>query len=152
VLAATIGMLVPLREMKWAIQERQDYEREVRERAGQWIEAHSDPADVVLVTAHSSVGYLGYYTRRRVIDSKGTVTPETLAFWGNDHRSPDLDIADAFHPSFCVVHPDERADIERAAEAAGRSWSDDYELVETFPWKQASAGYEIYRCRRCRRR
>src|SRR6185437_14551853 len=85
----------PLDRMVRSAAEAASYERDVRTAAGLWIKDHSAPTDVVLVTHRSSVGPVGYYSERTMIDAKGTVTPAVLRFWGIEHVSPDYDMARA---------------------------------------------------------
>jgi hypothetical protein len=44
---------------------------------GKWLAAHSDPAATVSAT---EIGYLGYYSQRRIVDLVGLVTPENVPF------------------------------------------------------------------------
>jgi hypothetical protein len=121
------------------------FERNVRTAAALWIEDHSAPTDTVLVMSGSSVGPFGYYSRRRMIDDKGTVTPSVLRFWGPEHVSPDYDIARALRPAWCVLRAAELAPIERAGVAAGAPWEGSYELAASFG--EGRDRYLVYRRR-----
>jgi arabinofuranosyltransferase len=46
------------------------------ERAGEWLKANTQPTDRI---GYIEIGYLGYYSRRPIIDALGLVTPEVTS-------------------------------------------------------------------------
>jgi len=145
--AVMIAALVPVRSMERNALAHERFEHDVRMPVGLWLKEHSEPTDRVMITFKSSVGTIGYYAERPMLDSKGTVTPVTLPFWTLDHISPDFDIARALRPEWCVMRSEELRQIERAARAAGVSWDDDYELAAMFPVDRTDS-IQVYRRRR----
>src|SRR5262249_44387711 len=76
-------------------------EDEVRKPAGEWLARHS-PAEATV--AMEPIGYIGYYSRRRVLDEIGLVSPRMIPFtragagwFGRAMR--------AFRPEFIVERP-----------------------------------------------
>lgn len=109
--------------------ESQQVEDHLRRPLGLWLRAHSRPGDRIML---EPIGYIGYYSGRPVLDVVGLVTPAVLPFYRRDDPAPLLSMAQAFRPEWCVLRPEERGRIERAAETAGQSWP--YMLVGTFSY------------------
>ena len=104
----------------------QELEETVRKPLGLWLSANSLPGDRILL---EPIGYIGYYSRRSVIDVIGLVSPQVLTYYSAAEVSPWLSQIRDFRPEWCVLRAAERADIERAAAARGFDWIRQYKLV-----------------------
>jgi hypothetical protein len=145
--AAALLALTALLPEQRRLASHQAYEQSVRAPVGRWLGVHGDPHDRVLVTSQSSIGYFGYYSGLAMIDPKGLVTPTALPFWQKSYAYPDLAIARAFLPEWCVVRHDELPVLERMASSSGRAWDDDYALALSFPTAERPV-YHVFRRRR----
>jgi hypothetical protein len=70
-----VGMLVWLGEVGLRKVQVQEAEVAVRERIGMWLRAHTPPDARV---AMEPIGYIGYYSGRRILDEVGLVSPEMV--------------------------------------------------------------------------
>ncbi len=80
------------------------------------------------------IGYIGYYSHLRVLDTVGLVSPEVLRFYRPGNQAPMLDIARTFRPEWCALRPGELGHILGVAKAMGIRWEDHYRLVRTFSY------------------
>jgi len=111
--------------------EAQSIEENLRKPIGLWLRAHSRPGDRVML---EPVGYIGYYSRLRVVDVVGLVTPQVLPYWRRGSPAPFLDIARAFRPEWCVLRPGELKRMVEAARSSSRPWEREYVLARTFAY------------------
>ncbi|HLV81911.1 MAG TPA: hypothetical protein VKT32_16605, partial [Chthonomonadaceae bacterium] len=96
---------------------------------GYWLRSHSKPSDRVLL---EPIGYIGFTSRRPILDVVGLVTPAVLPYYNARNAAPLLDIALAFRPEWCVLRPGEVQHILDAQPPAGPRWTDVYTPVKTF--------------------
>jgi hypothetical protein len=109
----------------------QRIEEHLRKPLGRWLQAQSKPGDRIML---EPIGYIGYYSRRPVLDVIGLVSPQALPFWKSGSASPLLDLARAFRPEWCVLRPREAANVREAARRRGGRWEGEYALVRTFSY------------------
>ena len=76
----------------------QQVEDTLRRALGEWLAAHT-PEDATVAT--EAIGYLGYYSDRRILDLAGIVSPEVVAI----HRESDGN-AEAFQRILTRLEPD----------------------------------------------
>ena len=77
-----------------------------RKKVGQWIEAHSNPEQRVAMEA---IGYQGTFSRRRVIDLVGLISPQVVAIM-KDAESPGAGLRELLareKPDFLVLRSQE---------------------------------------------
>jgi hypothetical protein len=70
----TAHWLTTAADRRWAIQ---SYEETVRKPIGLWL-ARNTPADAVV--SAEPIGYIGYYSHRRILDEVGLVSPKVIPF------------------------------------------------------------------------
>ena len=64
---------------------------------GEWLKENTDEDSVVCV---GDIGYIGYYSERKILDFMGLVSPEVLPFW--EKGEPEK-IVNEFKPDYFVV-------------------------------------------------
>lgn len=105
----------------------QRVEELVRKPLAFYLREQARPGDTVML---EPIGYIGYYSRLRVLDVIGLVSPQVVPFWKDASPAPMLDIARAYRPEWVVLRPGE---LDRIRSAAGEGrWEADYELRRTF--------------------
>ena len=94
---------------------------------GKWIAAETKPDDLIHAP---DIGYLGYISRRRILDASALVTPGVREFYASrrDDTDRDIEFLLAKSPDY-VVLPIER-ELYRRFEASG--FFSHYEPVERF--------------------
>jgi hypothetical protein len=128
----------------------QRIEENARIPAGRWLAANSNPADRILL---EPIGYIGYYSRRYVIDTIGLVSPQVLRFYTGAPHSPWLAQIRYYQPEWCVLRPVEVRKLDEAAQAEGYDWRSNYTLahVEKFAPTPQEEPFEFQVYRRVRR-
>lgn len=117
----------------------QRLEERLRQPLGQWLAAQSRPGDRVML---EPIGYIGYYSRLRVLDVIGLVSPQVLPYWKRGSESPLAELALDFRPEWCVLRPREVQHIRTADPEKGRRFAAAYRLARTFEY--APPGHEPY--------
>lgn len=92
------GWLVSQERSGWRIQQA---ERLVRRQVGLWLREHT-PLDARV--AMEPIGYVGYYSERRVLDEVGLVSPEMIPL-NRDGAGWFSRMIDRFHPDYVVERP-----------------------------------------------
>lgn len=118
----------------------QHVEDTVRKPMGLWLGRHAAPGDTVML---EPIGYVGYYSKLRVLDVIGLVSPQVLRFYRTEAVYPPFDIAVAYHPKWCILRPGELSEVQRAAREAHVHWSKRYRVVKTFELTPSSYVYYI---------
>jgi hypothetical protein len=118
----------------WTIQ---CYEETVRKPIGLWL-AQNTPPDAVVST--EPIGYIGYYSRRKILDEVGLVSPEVIRF---NRRGAGwfTAVVKTFHPDYIVERPHFlmknmtlNTDVPMFASPAERDWFwANYRRVREFP-------------------
>ena len=86
------------------LRESQRVEDELRIPIGLWLKAHALPADTVML---EPIGYIGYYSDLRVLDTVGLVSPETLPFYSQAEESPYHALWTRFQPEWILLRSGE---------------------------------------------
>jgi len=86
------------------------------------------------------IGYIGYYSRARVLDAVGLVSPEVLRFYRAGAVSPYLEIMAALKPEWVLLRAGEYADVRTAAVPDALRLERSYRLVRTFADPAAPPG------------
>ena len=120
--AGSTWWLVPV------LQRSQRIEEATRIPIGRWLNANSQPTDRILL---EPIGYIGYYSQRRIIHVIGLVSPEALPYYSTSATNPWLAQIRDFQPEWCVLRPPEAEDIERAAATQGYAWNSHYRLAHS---------------------
>jgi hypothetical protein len=83
---------------RWAVQ---SYEDTVRKPIGLWLARNTPPDAVVSV---EPIGYIGYYSNRKILDEVGLVSPEVIPF---NRRGAGwfTAVVRTFHPDYIVERP-----------------------------------------------
>src|SRR5207248_1078532 len=83
---------------RWAVQ---SYEETVRKPIGLWL-ARNTPPDAVI--SMEPIGYIGYYSHRKILDEVGLVSPGVIKF--NRHGAGWFaGMVKAYHPDYIVERP-----------------------------------------------
>ncbi|MGH8014966.1 MAG: hypothetical protein ACREBV_02115, partial [Candidatus Zixiibacteriota bacterium] len=115
----------------------QDYARylnEVHKSIGLYLETNARPTDVV---AARYIGHTGYYSKLKVLDRDGMVTPEAAAY---NRQGNYIGFILEFKPEWVVAAPTREGDTF----ASGREFLQHYHLVKTFGWDE-SVNHSLYR-------
>ncbi len=124
----SFAAIVPTAALVPILRRSQQVEETVRKPIGLWLYTNSLPGDRILL---EPIGYIGYYSRRSVIDVIGLVSPQVLPYYSAAEVSPWLSQIRDFQPEWCVLRAAETADIERTAAARGFDWHGQYKLAHT---------------------
>lgn len=89
---------------------------------GLWLKENTDPASIVLL---EPLGYVGYYSERKMLDEVGLVTPAVVEL--KRQRIGAEHYAEIFQPDYLIVHCDDTIRIPPPSETGLR-----YELTVTF--------------------
>lgn len=93
----------------WQIKPVQDYEDQVRTPLGLWLKQNTPEGSFILL---EPIGYIGYYSERRILDAVALISPQVLPYHQGDLYFPyNLpNVALALCPDYCVFrYPDEFA-------------------------------------------
>lgn len=132
VAAAAVLTAVLLVSGRWLLQTReimttaQRYENSVRRPAGEWLQAHTPPGASVYL---EPLGYVGYYSRRYVLDASGRITPSFVRLNLVEQFGHCLKI-EGSHPDLVVLRTFEaRSDLCGDQDSF---WQREYVRVKTF--------------------
>src|SRR5207249_4901683 len=100
-LLLALPLLWHLRAVRADIAAAQRLEDEVRKPLGLWLAANTRPTDRVLL---EPIGYIGYFSRRYILDSIGLVSPQVLRFY-REAGDPLAHMVDHFRPEVLVLRP-----------------------------------------------
>ncbi len=136
------GLMWNVRSITRSIAFAQNREDTLRRTAGLWLAAHAPPDARMLTEA---IGYLGYFSRLRVLDMVGLVSPEVVSSYRRS-QYPLGDIVERFHPELMVIRASERDEINAYSLAAGRLLIDEeYVFVRGFASESDAAYLLLYR-------
>ncbi len=109
-LAALLVLSVPLtrriRSVSRDIALAQRVEDKVRRPLGVWLRGHARPDERIML---EPIGYVGYYSRLRVLDDIGLVSPEALEFYQSGSAYPLVEMARELQPDLLLLRFGERA-------------------------------------------
>jgi hypothetical protein len=85
-------------DRRWVIQ---SFEESVRKPIGLWLERHTPPDALISM---EPIGYIGYYSQRRILDEVGLVSPGVIPF---NRRGAGWFTAEVkrYHPDYIVERP-----------------------------------------------
>jgi len=100
--AALVGLAVSLvaPHVARTLRESQAVETNLRTPIGIWIHDQARPADTLML---EPIGYIGYYSRLRVIDVIGLVSPEVLPSYKLEVACPDHDLWQRLRPVWLLL-------------------------------------------------
>ena len=90
----------------------QAMEERLRKPIGLELRGLVKPSETLML---EPIGYIGYYSRAKVLDSIGLVSPEVVRFYRDESESPLADILAHFLPEWVLLRAGELEQIERAA-------------------------------------
>ncbi len=121
----------------------QRLEDEVRRPLGEWLRANTKPTDRIML---EPIGYIGYYSKRRVLDIIGLVSPEVLPYYRPEVDHPVGEIVAHFKPSVLVLRASEKDEIESYSKRAGGDvLRADYQSIGTWPQAGPDPIFYLYR-------
>jgi len=143
---ASVAALAPALSLAAVLRRSQRIEDTVRKPIGLWLNANARPDDRILL---EPIGYIGYYSHRRIIDVIGLVSPQVLRFYSPSIASPWLAQVRYFKPEWCVFRPEEITDMDRAVRQQGYDWKSEYTLAHTEAFRSKSGEtplvFHVYR-------
>ncbi len=109
VVIVVIGRVTPFTSMS-----SEGYAKDLRGKiymeAAQWMREHTDPNESL---ALSEVGYIGYYTENKIIDTWGLVSPEAIPYVQSRMRK---DIFKEMAPDYVALMDDEHTFLSLSSE------------------------------------
>ena len=118
---ASAGLMTVSRAMD-EVKNDQMYEDQVRAPLGRWLnENTSSDATIAL----EPIGYIGYFSDRRILDTMGLVSPEVTEFYKRGNPPYGVLLYLEFRPDYVVLR-------SKNSLEANPSFNTHYELVATF--------------------
>jgi hypothetical protein len=140
VLAAPL--VVNLRSTQRHIATAQRTEDVLRKPIGIWLARNTPPDSRVLL---ESIGYIGYFSGRPILDMVGLVSPEVIPSYAPGVRYPLGDIISRFRPEVLVLRSQEMDEVNQFAAFTGRRVLDgEYRLVRGFPDEKTGPGLYLF--------
>jgi hypothetical protein len=103
-----------------------------RKAAGLWLYCNSP---LTATVATEPIGYIGYYSERRILDLKGLVSSQVLDFYRSRGYSW-AEVIDNFKPDYLVLRSSEYKNLFAAKTSATQDYQADltscYEVVKVF--------------------
>lgn len=141
-----IPLSLHLKSVGRDIANAQDLEDRVRRPLGEWLASVAKPAESVML---EPIGYIGYYSRMRVLDIIGLVSPEVISCYGSEVPNPQRCIVDRENPDWLVLRPAERRSLDATSRPPSEGGSGriggEYRWVRSFPSAPDAAAFEVYR-------
>jgi hypothetical protein len=143
VLVLAAPLVFNLRSTQRHIAAAQQTEDVLRKPIGLWLAANTEPRERVLL---ESIGYIGYFSRRPILDMVGLVSPEVVPSYRQEVQFPLGDIVTRFRPEIMVLRETEMGEINNYARSAGRNvLGSEYRFVRGFPDAATGPGLFLYR-------
>jgi hypothetical protein len=121
----------------------QALEDTVRRPLGQWLAQHTETHERVML---EPIGYIGYYSRRPILDIIGLVSPEVLACYQPHIAEPLGEMIRRFHPDLLLLREGERSRLTPQIGATGEPiLNGEYQFVRAFPAPPAEPIFYLYR-------
>lgn len=109
-IAGLVLALISLPQTVLSLKKAQAVEQKLRIPIGFWLRAHASPNQTVLL---EPIGYIGYFSGVRVLDTVGLVSPQVLPYYAARYPSPLHAIWAHFHPDFVLLRAGERESLFR---------------------------------------
>src|SRR5262249_6887831 len=93
-----------LRSLHKTIARQQQQEDTLRKPGGLWFRESAGPDERILL---EPIGYVGYFSQRRILDLVGLVSPEVFPSYSTPH--PLTDIVRRLRPEWLYLRPSELA-------------------------------------------
>ncbi len=125
----------------------QAVETNLRIPIGIWIHDHAQPNDTLML---EPIGYIGYYSKLRIVDMIGLVSPEALPSYSSSVASPVHDLWQRLRPDWILL----RAGEVKSLSAYERTLPEEQRLegayTEAMSWKipgnpSGTAAFVLYR-------
>ncbi|HLJ55773.1 MAG TPA: hypothetical protein VKT77_12110 [Chthonomonadaceae bacterium] len=131
VAAAGLLALFTVPRVARTLRDSQRVEEELRIPIGLWLKAHAAPGDTVML---EPIGYIGYFSGLRVLDTVGLVSPQVLPFYRQAEASPYHAIWQRFRPQWVLLRAGEWSDLRRYESTLrpGEWLEADYRLARTW--------------------
>jgi hypothetical protein len=142
VVSASIGVIAILIVLSLSyrraerLQEMQAQLYGINGRVGLWMKENSPPNAVFAV---KDIGYTGYYSRRKMLDLAGLVSPETISFRS---RADFLGPIQKFHPDYFAFSAGQIRNLKLNKSGLMK----DYEVAHVI--QNRSGSYTIFRLKR----
>jgi hypothetical protein len=133
-----------LRSTAASLRDAQRLEDDVRRPIGEWLAANT-PKDATVLC--EPIGYIGYYSQRRILDLAGLVSPEVLPIYRSGVENPTGWIARQFMPNYLVLRQSEINDVHEhdARSKAHPILGYYYQQVRLFPTNSQVPVFTIFK-------
>jgi hypothetical protein len=129
--------LVTLPKVRAQLAADQNVEDRLRRPIGETLRGMIQPGEKLML---EPIGYIGYFSRARVLDAVGLVSPEVIPYFRRGAASPYLDIMAEIKPEWVLLRAGEYQDAQKAAVPHERRLERNYVLIRTFADPAAPAG------------
>ena len=130
-LAAALLACVTVPRVARTLRDSQRVEETLRIPIGLWLKVHATPAETVML---EPIGYIGYFSGLRVLDTVGLVSPEVLPLYRQEEASPYHAMWTRFRPEWVLLRAGEWQDLQRYERAlpAGERIEAHYRPAQTW--------------------
>jgi hypothetical protein len=129
--AGTLLAVVIVPRAARGLRDSQRAEDALRIPIGLWLREHAAPQETVML---EPIGYIGYYSGLRVLDTVGLVSPQVLPFYREDEPSPYHRLWTSFLPEWVLLRAGEWQALQRYEQTlpAGARLEARYRLANTW--------------------
>ncbi len=120
--------LLPRQRALIAADQRQD--EALLKSMGLMLQDVIQPGETLML---EPIGWIGYYSKAKILDAVGLVSPEIIPFFRPGSHSPYLDIMAKLKPDYVLLRTGEYADAVNAAVPPDRTLLENYILVREIP-------------------
>ena len=131
-----------LRALRDLIALRQQTEDTLRRPTGLWFQANAGPEERILL---EPIGYVGYFSQRRILDLVGLVSPEVFPSYSTPHYLTD--IVRRLRPEWLCLRPSE---IERVKEGDPTLLDREYDYIRFFGGTEDDPAFRILHRRKAK--
>jgi hypothetical protein len=134
-------LLVNLRSTARSISIEQNREDVLRKAAGEWLDMNVPLGSRIMT---EGIGYIGYFSKRPILDMVGLVSPEVIPIYRNE-KYPLGEIVWRFRPEYLLLRVTERDTLDEYTKVIGRKLiGAEYTFVRGFP-ENGSPALILYR-------
>jgi arabinofuranosyltransferase len=108
--AALVMANITVPRVETTLVQDQKVETGLRIPIGKYMAEVSRPGESLML---EPIGYIGYYSRMRIIDVIGLISPEALPSYAKDVPEPDHDLWQRLKPDWLLLRAGQRQDLQR---------------------------------------
>ncbi len=142
--AASLGLLVVgctfailmVPRVTRTLRDSQRAEDDLRIPIGEWLKTNGRPNQTVML---EPIGYIGYYSGLRVLDTVGLVSPQVLGLYQTGSGSPYHELWRRYHPDWVLLRSGEWQDLQQFERALPGGGHLDHEYRLAHSWRAPGA-------------